>query len=147
MSVHFPHHGLLVIKALIGNYIVHHYIVDEGSSVQILSQDAFEAMGLDVKNLRPLAIALHGFIRHSIYWKGRIDLSVTLEDAPHQTNIVVQFMVVHERPSYNAIIRRLILLELMSCEATNTRPECARQSTSENETMQQTNRRLAIRAS
>ena len=94
---------------MIGNHIVHCYLVDEDNSVSITYQDAFEAMNSYPKCLRPASTLLHGFIRESIYSEGGIDLVVTLGEAPRRTTTVVEFMVVKGRSAYKVIIERPIL--------------------------------------
>ena len=77
--------------------------------VNILYQDAFESMRIDPKNLMNATFLLHRFTSESIYSEGRINLIVTLGEAPEQATAIVEFMVVKGKSAYNAIIQRPIL--------------------------------------
>lgn len=52
-TVHFPHDDPLVIESQIVNMIVARFLVDNGSSVNILFKASFEKIGLTTADLSP----------------------------------------------------------------------------------------------
>ena len=62
--------------------MVHHILVDGGSSANILYKDTFEKMGLEVSCLKPVSYPLIGFAfaGGSIVTEGTIKLPVKIGD-------------------------------------------------------------------
>ena len=111
-GVRFPHHDSLVISAMIGNHLVHHCLIENGSSVDILYLDVLEKMKISPQSLRAAASPLHGFTRDSIFPVGSIELAVSFGEEPTRSTVVLNFMVVKGRSSYNAILGRPTLVAM-----------------------------------
>ncbi|XP_050238180.1 uncharacterized protein LOC126687667 [Mercurialis annua] len=59
-GIDFPHQDLLVISGLIENFWVMRQLVDEGSSVNLISKQAYLGIGCSVLNLKPEKTPLVG---------------------------------------------------------------------------------------
>uniref|UniRef100_A0A803QDK1 Uncharacterized protein n=1 Tax=Cannabis sativa TaxID=3483 RepID=A0A803QDK1_CANSA len=81
-GVHFPHNDPLVIMIQIANTRVHQTLVDNGSSVDILYLATLKKMGPSLKDLKPCATPIYGFIRDSIQPLGTIELALTVGESP-----------------------------------------------------------------
>ena len=111
-GVRFPHHDPLVISAMIGNHLVHHCLIDDENSVDIMYLDAIEKMRISPQSLRAAASLLHGFTGDSIFLEGSIELVASFGEEPKRSIIMSNFMVVKGRSSYNAITGRPTLVAL-----------------------------------
>ena len=67
----------MVITCNIAGCIVHNVLVDNGSTVDILTAAAFIKMGLDDKNFQPSTNPLCGFGGKKIDTLGKITLTIT----------------------------------------------------------------------
>ncbi|XP_060968733.1 uncharacterized protein LOC133036232 [Cannabis sativa] len=104
-----PHADALVIVANIGGDNVHRILVDNGSSVNLISFQAFKQMGLQEKDLRPVVLSIYGFTGDKIALKGMIKLPITLGTAPVAAKLMADFAVIDQYSVYNAVIGRPIL--------------------------------------
>ena len=66
---------LILISAIINNYLVERILVDEDNAVEVLMWDAFKKMGLDKSMLRS-ARPIYGFTNQPIRAKGLITFLV-----------------------------------------------------------------------
>ena len=96
-GVRFPHHDPLVISAMIGNHLVHHCLIDDSSSVDILYLDVLEKMRISPQSLRAAASPLHGFTGDSIFPEGSIELAVSFGEELTRSTAISNFMVVKGR--------------------------------------------------
>ena len=80
-------------------------LVDNGSVVEVLFYDAFKKMGLDDTLLRPTG-PIYGFTNQLIKVKGVITLFVTLNQKENTITKKVEFLVVDQPSTCNAIIGR-----------------------------------------
>lgn len=111
-QVHQPHNDALVITVMIGNMNVHRVLVDNGSSVNILSYNIYQKMGLATKEMTTVYNELYGFIGNSVPIMGRGKLPVTLGSEPLSVTQFADLMIINEDISYNGIIGRPILKEM-----------------------------------
>lgn len=66
-GVTFPHSDALVIWVTIANYEVAQVLVDSGSSVNVLFQDAFNCMCLEEAQVQAVATMLFGFVGYVVH--------------------------------------------------------------------------------
>lgn len=88
-------------------------LVDEGSSVDILYQDAFEKLGLRIEDLKPYeGTNLHGFNETSTRPWGYIKLGVTFGEEMDEQTVETPFLVVSVVSIYTCILGRPTLATL-----------------------------------
>ncbi|XP_073138060.1 uncharacterized protein [Henckelia pumila] len=105
-GVNLPHNDALLIQAQIANYDVRRVFVDSGSSVNVLSQDAFEQMDLQRYELSPIKTALYGFAGYTVQPQGEMLLPITLGAGDVKKTIMTKFTLVEAPSSYNVILGR-----------------------------------------
>ena len=112
--MHHPHNDPLVITTTIGNMNVHHTLVDNGSSVDILYLAVYEQMGLGLHQLppTPTPTPLYGFIGDNLTPVGSIKLPMTVGTYPRISTVMANFLVVDCPLAFNAVLRRPTLKEL-----------------------------------
>ena len=103
---HPNHDDALVISARIANTRVKRIMVDTGSSANVLYFDAFQKLGLTIKDLTPSQSTLIGFTGDSVLSLGTTTIPVTLGEVPQVKMVMVTFMVVELPSAYNAILGR-----------------------------------------
>ncbi|XP_074377473.1 uncharacterized protein LOC141718995 [Apium graveolens] len=103
----FPQDDPLVITPIIGNYPVIRVLVDNGASGDILLHDTFIRMGYNDSRLTPSDAPIYGF--HDVEYKveGAIQLLVTIREEPREATQMLNFQVVKETSTYNAIMGRI----------------------------------------
>ncbi|VFQ87114.1 unnamed protein product [Cuscuta campestris] len=79
-----PHWDALVVKIEINNMVVHHTLVDTGSSVNILYNNTFREMGLSRGDLKPVHTPLSGFTGDTIEAEGTITVKAGVGDGTHR---------------------------------------------------------------
>lgn len=80
--LHQPHNDALVVTLTLANAKVHQILIDEGSSVDVLSLTAFNAMNIGKEQLKLNRSPLVGFGRDKASLEGSINLPVTFEEGP-----------------------------------------------------------------
>ena len=80
--VHHPHEDALVITTEVANSLVHGLLIDNGSAIDILYQDAYQKTGLRRANLTLTTFPLYGFTRDNVIPEGIIKLAITLGEPP-----------------------------------------------------------------
>ncbi|XP_074362449.1 uncharacterized protein LOC141702719 [Apium graveolens] len=80
--VHHPHNDALVVNAIIGGTNVYRMLVDNGSSVKILTYSTYHKMGLLDKELLPCYNNVYGFTGNPVLVVGKIKFPVTLGEEP-----------------------------------------------------------------
>ena len=81
-------------------------LVDNGSSANIMTLEAFDGMGLNRGDMRCVDTWLLGFAEGCISPMGMIDLPVTLGEGENQATMMMKFLVVDIRSAYNVILGR-----------------------------------------
>lgn len=103
----------LVIVVAIQDHGIARCLVNEGSSVNILYQDAFEKLGLKEENLKPYEDTdLHSFNKTSTRPWGYVTLSVTFREEMDERTFETLFLVVLVVSIYNCILGRPTLAAL-----------------------------------
>ena len=69
-------------------------------------------MGLKVSNLKPSPNPVYGFTGDSVIPLGVISLPMTLGEYPRQSYVMVDFLVIDQPSTFNAVIGRPSLREL-----------------------------------
>lgn len=111
VSVNYPHDDAIVIAAMIGNYSICRILIDMGSSTDILYTTTWSDEARKRKNNwhdHPLT----RFIGHQVYPLGTKDLPLTAGEYPCEATVMVKFLVIEEKSSYNAIFGRTTLNKL-----------------------------------
>ncbi|XP_077228532.1 uncharacterized protein LOC143861497 [Tasmannia lanceolata] len=106
------HDDAIVIRLAIVNFNVSRILVDTGSSVNVLHQDAFTEMHTHKDRLEPVDWSIFGFSGAEVKVRGKIKLPVKFGSYPAQRTIMQTFVIVHVPSSYNGIIGRPALNEL-----------------------------------
>ncbi|KAK0606913.1 hypothetical protein LWI29_006196 [Acer saccharum] len=109
----------LVINARIGHRKVHRILIDNGSSVDILSAEVYDQLRLDRKDLQAFHTPLRGFGGAEVRSLGTVKLLVKIRKAPYQKTVLLDFVVVDtENWSYNALLGRPFLNKTKAVTAT-----------------------------
>lgn len=61
-----PHNDALMVWVTLANYEMARVFMDVGSSINVIFQDTFEWMQLNVSELQPIAAFLFGFAGHEV---------------------------------------------------------------------------------
>ncbi|XP_010264144.1 PREDICTED: uncharacterized protein LOC104602228 [Nelumbo nucifera] len=99
----------LVITIEVANLGMRRVLVDTGSSVDVLFEDAFEKLGIEKERLTPVNTTLMGFLGESLLPTGKITLPLLIGDGDVTTTTMVDFTVVRCPSSYNVILGRSTL--------------------------------------
>ena len=78
LHVKQPHNDALVINAHIKNFLVRRLLVDDGSAVNVLTWEAFRAMGGSSVELKPITNPITSFCRGTIRPMGSAELDIEL---------------------------------------------------------------------
>ncbi|GAV65876.1 hypothetical protein CFOL_v3_09390, partial [Cephalotus follicularis] len=89
-----PYDDPLVIHANFANHNVLRILMDNGSSVDVLSLKAFKKMNLSRDGLKPIRSPLVRFTGDVLDHEGLITLPVTLGEAKKHVTMMVDFLVV-----------------------------------------------------
>ena len=102
----YPHDDPLMIKIIVANKTDHRFLVDNGSSIDIIFASAFEKMGIGREKLEPVNACLHGFSGERVLPLGSVQLVLTLGDPPCQATTTVRFLIVDAPSAYNMLLGR-----------------------------------------
>lgn len=80
-GVSMPHNDVLMVYVTLANHEVARVFMDVGSSINVIFQDTFEWMQLNVSELQPIAASLFVFA-HEVRSRGQINLSLSLGKEP-----------------------------------------------------------------
>lgn len=119
VSVNYLHDDSIVIAAMIGNYSICRILIDMGSSTDILYTTTYDQMKLGREKIIGMITPLTGFIGHQVYPLGTIDLRLTAGEYPCEATVMVKFLVIEEKSSYNAIFGRTTLNKLKAVVSTH----------------------------
>ena len=104
--LHHPHEDALMVSLQIGDYNIHHVLVDNGSSANILYYPAFQQMKIDKERLIPTNAPFVGSGGTRVFPLGAITLAVRASDYPWQITREVTFLMVDCLSAYNANLGR-----------------------------------------
>ncbi|XP_074375215.1 uncharacterized protein LOC141716978 [Apium graveolens] len=114
----FPQDDPLVITPVIGNCPFMRVLVNNGASVDILFHDTFIRMGYNDSQLTPSDAPIYGFNHVECKVEGAIQLPVTIGEEPREATQILNFHVVKEASSYNAIMGRTRIHALKAVPST-----------------------------
>ncbi|XP_074355606.1 uncharacterized protein LOC141695252 [Apium graveolens] len=103
----FPQDDPLVITLIIRNCPVMRVLVDNGAFVDILFHDTFIRMGYNESQLAPSDAPIYAFNHMECKVEGAIQLPVTIGEEPREATHILNFQVVKEASTYNAIMGRI----------------------------------------
>ncbi|XP_050233350.1 uncharacterized protein LOC126681837 [Mercurialis annua] len=138
-----PHNDALVIEAVIRNHLVKQILVDEGSSVNLLTLEAFKEMKGSTTDLRKSSIPLVGLGGAPVRPEGMVSLYVELGDKKEGPikRMHAQFNVVDLPLAYNGKVGRPFLYQ--SGAVTSIRLLTLKMPTSEGEVVVRGNQEMA----
>ena len=113
-----PHTDALVVILSVANGKVFHILIDTGSSADILFASAFRQMNVGGAKMRPIKTPLYGFGGERVYAEGAIQLPVTFGVHPAKVTQMVDFLLVDQSSTCNAIIGRPTLNALRAVVST-----------------------------
>ena len=113
-----PSTHTLVVTLSVANGKVFHILIDTGSSADILFASAFRQMNVGGAKTRPIKTPLYGFGGERVYAEGAIQLPVTFGVHPAKVTQMVDFLLVDQPSTYNAIIGRPTLNALRAVVST-----------------------------
>ncbi|XP_074355794.1 uncharacterized protein LOC141695449 [Apium graveolens] len=102
----FPQDDPLVITPIIGNCPVMRVLVDNRAFVDIVFHDTFIRMGYNDSQLTPSDAPIYGFNHVECKVEGAIKFPVTIGEEPSEATQMLNFQVVKEASTYNAIMGR-----------------------------------------
>ncbi|XP_073046136.1 uncharacterized protein [Primulina eburnea] len=117
-GVSLPHKDALVIQARVANYDVLRVFVDNGSSVNVIFKEALVQMDLHEYQLEAVETTLFGFAGHAVYPDREITLPLTLGTRDLRKNVMTVFTVVDAPSSYNIILGRPAMNEMIAVAST-----------------------------
>jgi hypothetical protein len=101
----FPHNDALVIEANIASWTLGKFLVDNGSSADIIFVDAYDKMGLSRDLLQPPPdTPLYGFDGRLIHAVGKVLLPVSFGTVLNARTEYLSFDVVEMYYPYNGIL-------------------------------------------
>ena len=113
------HDDALVVSIWVGDYNTHRFLVDNGSSADILYYPVFQQVRINREWLVPTNAPLVGFGGTKVYPLGIVMLLVMVGDYPHQITKDVTYLVVNYSSTYNAILGRPTLNLWKAVTSTN----------------------------
>ncbi|WCJ35536.1 Pro-Pol polyprotein [Euphorbia peplus] len=104
-----PHDDALVIDMQVEGFTVRRTLLDTGSSVNIITRKAFEALGLDQGRLTPSTSPLVGISGHPVLLLGETQLEVEIGNTTSKWRTITDFLVIDTPIAYNVIIGRPLI--------------------------------------
>lgn len=100
-----PLEGALVITAQVGLVNMRRIMIDNGPSVDILYNHAYQRMDLEGRKMEiEQESLLYGFNNDLVHVIGTIELLVIFGTTPQQVQVSVNFFVVQVDSAYNVIL-------------------------------------------
>ncbi|XP_022897738.1 uncharacterized protein LOC111411438 [Olea europaea var. sylvestris] len=116
--VSYPHDDALVVYAIVANFEVKRVLINNGSTTNILSHEAFTKMGISLKQFKVVKTPLRGFDGGVIIREGIVELSLTLGSDNAQVMEITPFQVVSTPMAYNVILERPLLNKIQAIVST-----------------------------
>ncbi|XP_022883875.1 uncharacterized protein LOC111400717 [Olea europaea var. sylvestris] len=117
-GISFPHDNALVISAIIANFEVKRILIDNGSTANVLSHEAFDQMGISTEQLKPIKTPLQGFGGGVITPESIVGLPLKLGSERKQVTQITTFEVVRTPMAYNVILGRPLLNRIRAIVST-----------------------------
>ncbi|XP_057425615.1 uncharacterized protein LOC130718979 [Lotus japonicus] len=102
----------VVVMMRINSFHVRRVLLDQGSSADIIYDDAFDQLGLTDKDLMPYTGTLVGFSGEQVWVRGYVDLDTVFGIDNNAKLLHVRYLVFQVMVSYNVIIGRNTLNRL-----------------------------------
>jgi len=94
----------VVISVVIAGRKVHHVLVDQGSSTDVMFWSTFNKLQLSPDQLRPYVGCLYGFARDQVEVRGHIELRTTLTNGVASRTVNIRYLVVNAPSAYNILL-------------------------------------------
>jgi len=111
-GIEYPYEDALVISTIMKGHRVHWILVDNDSSMNILSIEAMMKIGIDASTMTLVPTPLIGIEGSAVPVKGAVGLTVIMRSIPYCVTLQQTFMVIDTHLPYNAIIGRPLLHQL-----------------------------------
>ena len=98
----------IAVSVVINTFLVKRILIDDGNAEEVLIWKAFQEMGLDGSQLRPFG-PIYGFANQPIRARGVIALLITIGQGEHTITVMIDFLVIDQTSTYNAIIGRPLM--------------------------------------
>lgn len=103
------HNDLLVISIRLNRYEVRWVLLGTGSSVNLLTLEVYNKLGIDKNNLPKVSDLLVGLGDKTVAVLGTINLPLVLRNKKYKRKIYVEFVVLDIPLAYNVILGSLVL--------------------------------------
>ncbi|KAK3008934.1 hypothetical protein RJ639_014866 [Escallonia herrerae] len=117
-GISLPHDDALVITLRVDAFNIKRFLVDTGSSADIIFEDAFNQMGISDDRVKPISSPLYGFIGASAPVRGIASLTIVVGEPPRQAVHTLDFLIAKIKSSYNGILGRTGLNKLQAVAST-----------------------------
>ncbi|KAK3016946.1 hypothetical protein RJ639_007322 [Escallonia herrerae] len=117
-GISLPHDNALVITLRVNAFNVKRFLVDTGSSADIIFEDAFNQMGISDDRVKPISSPLYGFTGASAPVRGIASLTIVVGEPPRQAVHTLDFLIAKIKSSYNGILGRTGLNKLQAVAST-----------------------------
>lgn len=96
----------IVVQVRVNNYKTKKVFLDQGSSTDIIYDDAFEQLGLKESNLKPYLGTLVGFTGDRVKVRGYVEIPTAFGEGEFVKKFQVKYLVIACRANYHALIGR-----------------------------------------
>ncbi|KAK3013837.1 hypothetical protein RJ639_009483 [Escallonia herrerae] len=117
-GISLPHDDALVITLRIDAFNIKRFLVDTGSSADIIFEDAFNQMEISDNRVKPISSPLYGFTGASAPVRGIASLTIVVGEPPRQAVHTLDFLIAKIKSSYNGILGRTGLNKLQAVAST-----------------------------
>ncbi|XP_072090584.1 uncharacterized protein [Arachis hypogaea] len=112
------HDDPVVITMILANANLHHTLIDQGSSADILFKPAFDKLELEEKYLKAYPDSLFGLRDTSIQPLSYISLYTTFKQGTKSRPLIIDYIVINVNLAYNALIGQTALNRLAAMVST-----------------------------
>jgi len=114
-----PHdNDLVVISVVTAGRKVHHVLVDQGSSVDVMFWTTFNKLQLSLDMLMPYIGCMYGFTEDQMEVRGHLKLRTTFTDGTASRTENISYLVVNAPSAYNILLGRPTLNRLGAVSST-----------------------------
>ncbi|XP_068503841.1 uncharacterized protein [Phaseolus vulgaris] len=99
----------VVISVVTVGRKVHHVLVDQGSSADVMFWSTFNKLQLSPDQLRPYDGCLYGFVGDRVEVPGHLELRTTFTDCTTSYIVNISYLVVNAPSTYNILLGRPVL--------------------------------------
>jgi len=108
----------VVISVVIAGRKVHHVLVDQGSSPDVMFWTTFNKLQLSPDMLRPYNDCLYGFMGDQVEVRGHLELRTTFTDGTTSRMESIKYLVANASSAYNMLLGRPTLNRLGTVPST-----------------------------